>query len=389
MEFIANLKNLLFIGITRLKGAQKSGLGIGRKRRMKGNLLQLLAESRAIEEIQLAKLKEQLYGKKIRLLFTNYAMVSGGLEKTIYYILKYMDRDIFEPEVATYYGGKWETVIKQLCPMHKTSDIEGLVNDENFKVVHIFTGQDLYKLSDRAKLIETVGGIGAFFVADRDKRPLNKVIFVSEFIKNFYVNFVLIEDKQIEVIYNPVEFKEVNVERDDKLIGWIGRISPEKNWELFLQVAELLPDYKFVIIGEAWSPELTLQFTKRLAKVKADIEWIRNIPVEDISNEIAKMGLLCFTSYSEGMPMTMLEAMAVKTPVISTPVGGIPEIIKHRKTGFITPYFEAEDYAKDIKEALGSPDITEAAYANVLLKCNVRDYIRKMELIYLKAFLYG
>jgi glycosyltransferase involved in cell wall biosynthesis len=351
----------------------------------------LLAELRAIEEIQLEKLKKEASAQKIRLLFVNFCLVAGGLEKTIYYILKYLDRNIFIPELVTYYGGKWENVMNQLCPVHKTTNIENVL-EYNFKVIHLFTGKDIYKFHDRAKIIETIEGIGPYFIQDIYKLNLYRIIYCSEMMKNFYTPFLNIDvPRQVQVIYNPCEIKEVDVKRDNNLIGWVGRISPEKNYKLFLKAAELLPEYKFVIIGEAYKPELNIEFLKLLEDTRADIEWIRDVPPEEMHEILARMGLLCITSFTEGLPLSMLEAMAVKTPVLSTCVGGIPEIIKHRQTGFLSFNIRPEDYqgyAEDIKLAMAEKDnVIDKAYATVLLKCNIKDYIRKMEILYLKAYL--
>jgi glycosyltransferase involved in cell wall biosynthesis len=95
---------------------------------------------------------------------------------------------------------------------------------------------------------------------------------------------------------------------------------------------------------------------------------------------------LLLPSSTEGLPLTILEAHASKLPVLSTAVGGIPEIIEDGKTGFLISQSDAEAFASQITKLIESPEmrtrVTEAAYAQVLRDHRLDSYSSRIIEIY-------
>jgi glycosyltransferase involved in cell wall biosynthesis len=137
-------------------------------------------------------------------------------------------------------------------------------------------------------------------------------------------------------------------------IGLIGRISPEKGQDLFLQTAALLapqfPAARFVICGTPGIP-----VRKYLDLVS---ELARGLPVEflgwrdDIATVLAELDLLVVPSKDEGMPRVVLEGFSAGVPVIAFASGGIPEVVTDGETGFLVPEATPEALTGRIQEIM-------------------------------------
>lgn len=86
--------------------------------------------------------------------------------------------------------------------------------------------------------------------------------------------------------------------------------------------------------------------------------WISH---DDLPAYLNQLRLLVLPSYTEGLPNIMLEAMACGTPVLATPVGAIPDVIRDEKTGFIMEDNSPECIAENVVRALEHPDLEEIA----------------------------
>lgn len=127
-------------------------------------------------------------------------------------------------------------------------------------------------------------------------------------------------------------------------VGYIGRLSSDKGILEFLEAISLLPQqYKILIIGDG---PLNSKVKESCSVSNRDIVllgWINNENLPEYYNQIK---LFILPSYKEGLPNSILEAMACGTPILATPVGGIPWLIQDSITGYIlqknTPEIIAE-----------------------------------------------
>jgi glycosyltransferase involved in cell wall biosynthesis len=69
--------------------------------------------------------------------------------------------------------------------------------------------------------------------------------------------------------------------------------------------------------------------------------------------------LFVLPSYTEGLPYTIVEAMACGTPILATPVGAIPDVIKDGETGFIMENNSPECIAENVMRVLEHPDLEQ------------------------------
>ena len=75
----------------------------------------------------------------------------------------------------------------------------------------------------------------------------------------------------------------------------------------------------------------------------------------DIPQLLTLSDLLVLPSYTEGLPLVILEAMAAGLPVVATPVGGIPEVVIHQETGFLVPVENVQALGDAILRLLQNP----------------------------------
>ena len=153
--------------------------------------------------------------------------------------------------------------------------------------------------------------------------------------------------------------------RDRKnLVGYIGSLVELKG---VMELAKAIPlvlkergDVKFLIVGDGpLSPKL--REILKMEEASGKVEFVGWIPHTEVPKYLNEMRLLVLPSYTEGLPGVVQEAMACGTPVLATPVGAIPDLIKDGETGFIMEDNSYKCIAKNIIRALEHPRLNEIA----------------------------
>ncbi len=192
-----------------------------------------------------------------------------------------------------------------------------------------------------------------------DKRLLrffNKVISVSNKTAKIAVDSGINSNK-ITVINNALKLenyekykvekclrKELGLSTDAVLIANIGRLSPEKGQLDFLKASETLlkkhEQVKVLLIGIGENYDMLKKYA--VSHNIDDSVFMLGFR-KDMVNIYNNVNMIVQSSYTEGMPNVVLEAMLMRVPVIATNVGGTCEIIEHKKTGTV---FNAGDILK-------------------------------------------
>ena len=139
-------------------------------------------------------------------------------------------------------------------------------------------------------------------------------------------------------------------------IGLIGRLSPEKGIDLFLQAAAEVhrqyPDAQFVVAGDG--PERPA--LEALAAQLGLSPHVHFLGRSDAMPELlASLDLVVSASRFEGLPMIILEAMAGARPIVATSVGEIPTVLDGGKAGLLVPPEDSRALADAILTLLGDP----------------------------------
>ena len=122
------------------------------------------------------------------------------------------------------------------------------------------------------------------------------------------------------------------------VVGYVGRLSPEKNPAMFLQVAALVranaPHARFVVVGDGPLRE-ELETLARTLAIRDAVSFVGECG--DMVSQYQALDVLLSTSWHEGTSLAVLEAMASGIPVVATDVGGSPELVAAGVTGWLTP----------------------------------------------------
>jgi glycosyltransferase involved in cell wall biosynthesis len=171
------------------------------------------------------------------------------------------------------------------------------------------------------------------------------------------------------------------------VIGTLGRLSPEKGHVDFVEAAAIVLaqgfDARFVIVGDGpEEPKIKqLIYGKGLEESVTMAGYLR-----DPRRVLQDFDLMVLPSYTEGLPNVILEALMMEVPVISTAVGGVPEIISDGEGGVLISPGEPEKIAEAIMGFLHAPGKYKAM-ARIMKKTvedkfDFRVRTRKLEKIY-------
>ncbi|MEQ4717341.1 glycosyltransferase [Nonomuraea sp. B19D2] len=146
--------------------------------------------------------------------------------------------------------------------------------------------------------------------------------------------------------------REWNVPQSSFLIVHVANCRPEKRHELLLEAAakvvNVSPRALFLLAG---SGPLEGQIARRVAELGSDaVRFLGCVP--RAARLIAAADLLVLSSANEGLPVVVMEALAAGVPVVSTAVGGVPELIEHGRNGYLTRPGDSDDLAERILGAM-------------------------------------
>jgi len=227
----------------------------------------------------------------------------------------------------------------------------------------------------------------------------NKIIAVSDAVKDFYVKKIGISEDKIITIYNGVDIskfqtyvntnkqkEEFGIKPDEKIITIIGRLHQQKGHLYFLKAAQIIreknPKVKFLIVGDG-------PLEEQLRSMSEDLGISKNVVFtglrEDIPQILAMSDISVLASLREGFSITVLESMAAGKPVVVTDVGGNSEIVEHEKTGFIIQPKSSEEMALYSLNIIDNQELAKKMGQEAekrVLNFSIDRMVRKTEYLY-------
>ena len=191
-------------------------------------------------------------------------------------------------------------------------------------------------------------------------------------------------------IPNGIEFGELlaiapRVPSGEFVFGAVGRLVPVKDHSTllaaFARLHSRFPSCRLEILGwgELREPLENLAATLGLGHAVGFHGWS-----SDISAFLSRVDAFVISSRSEGLPMTLLEAMAAGLPIVATAVGGVPEVVEVARCGWLARPGDAEDLANQMACAISSRDghgqrAREAVLKNYSVESMARQYVAVYE----------
>jgi len=152
--------------------------------------------------------------------------------------------------------------------------------------------------------------------------------------------------------------RELQISLDAKVVGLVGSITPRKGHDLLIEAApkiiSRIPNVHFLFVGDA--VEGYVDFIRSLKEklnalnLTSRFHWAGFR--EDIERLYAAMDVLVLPSRSEGLPRTVIEALAAGLPVVCSDVGGVREIVTSRDIGYIIEKDDPVQLANTVVEVL-------------------------------------
>jgi glycosyltransferase involved in cell wall biosynthesis len=209
-------------------------------------------------------------------------------------------------------------------------------------------------------------------------RRVNKIIALSGFLKENILKTYPVERIEITVIptalslseYKPEEHQSRNVKQEFGIrancltVGIIGRLTHGKGHEEFVRAAKQVKEkfnreVKFIIAGQPdiGEEEIEVKLRQLCSELDLHNEVVFAGFRSDIPQLLTAIDILAFPSHDEAFGRTIVEAMAMKVPVVASNSSAISEIVVNGKTGILIPPKDSESLANALIGLLRKPEL--------------------------------
>ena len=255
---------------------------------------------------------------------------------------------------------------------------------------HDHTNDD-YRASQRVRLaLDTLSN-----------RLATHIIAVSDSCRTFLIDREGVPAEKITLVQNAIDLrrfssgcgsragarKSLGLPESGPVVAGVGRLNPQKNFSLFIRIAaDVLkrhPQTHFVLAGEGPENELLRKLAQECG-VGDRLHFCGYVP--DTRQIYLAADVLLMPSLFEGLPMTLLEAMAMRVPVVASALDGIAEVVEDGRDGFLVPTGDLPMFCERICQVIEDPslarDIGESASYKISNRFSSERMCREVELIY-------
>ncbi len=366
---------------------------------------------------------------KKRVLILIKGLGLGGAEKLLSASLPYLNRDEFEYEIAYLLPWKDALVaeieqqgIQVICLEAKfAADVRPfwklmkLIKNRKYDIVHT-----------HLPLTGIMGRIAAWWnkvdtIVYTEHGSWNRLHWLTRFVNRMTLglNDVTIavsddvaqsmnlkSDNSVQTIVNGIDCQtlkaipdesiavrtELEIPKDHFVIGKVANLLPVKNHEMLLRAfakfQQSVPQSTLVLVGQLRGRD---QLLLKLARsLKIDKNVVMTGPRTDALRLMQSFDVFVMSSLSEGLPISLLEAMALSKPVVCTQVGGIPGVVTEGVEGFLVPTDDDTTMAARLVDLFQNKEkqyqMGQAACLRVNQHFNIVTMVNKVEQEYHTVF---
>lgn len=334
-----------------------------------------------------------------KLLIVIPSLIQGGGQKFVLDFARFIDKTQYQVKILLYYDAIspiFEDVVKDLenenVEIIKLNKKKGLdfkffkkvkkiIRTVDPDIIHTHIDTLLYLLPTfkrKQVKIHTVHTI-----ANEEAKGFQKIVrwlafkifkvipvAISNMVADTLSDYYHIKKEKIPVIYNGVDCKKyaVNREKKDTInIISVGNIYGVKNFayliECFYEISKKHTNTTLTIVGDG---VLRKDIEAQIEKLQISEKVFLIGAVFDVGKYLAKADIYASSSLFEGLPISILEAMASGLPVVANSVGGIPDIIKDKENGYLIPLNDKDSYINALDSLISSEETRNKFSANTL-----------------------
>lgn len=185
------------------------------------------------------------------------------------------------------------------------------------------------------------------------------IIVLNDSLKNYVASFDIKPEKLVKIpiaidtnafdeFDGTKENNELRHEENEKIIGYVGRLEREKNLftllQAFKEIEKRRQDVHLILVGDGSQKSKLKNYTKN-----ANISNVHFLGVRrDIPNLLQILDIFVLPSFTEGMPFSLVEAMAAGKAIIASDIPSIREIVKHGEEAVLVNPYDAEELKQAI-----------------------------------------
>lgn len=158
------------------------------------------------------------------------------------------------------------------------------------------------------------------------------------------------------------DMREDAVEKDSTDMLFVGRLAPEKGvrllFEAVARAVAAVPNLRLILVGDG--PDRAMLETLASEKGISDhVVFTGYLSQQDVAAELLKADIFALPSFAEGVPVSLMEAMAARIPVVAPRVAGVQELVDDGVSGFCVPPGDVDSYIARIETLATDADLRQ------------------------------